>query len=190
MFLNRMCEKNDKESAGKFNNFVTRNKEFRDKKSLKLQERSDKISSEMNAMCTGVPNGKVFDKSELRNPDEFLNDQLKYYNTRDLNVNQQREDIVKTTNAKFQSVPEISKKSKQLAENRLVTENNDQEVYNRLFHEKLNKEKKHIYTEGNILTEVEVTTKSGKNKKTKKAKKQKNQKKNPLLCLKRKVLKK
>jgi len=160
-------KKNDKESAGKFNNFVTRNMEFRDKKSLKLQERIDKISSEVNAACTGVPNGKVFDKTEIRNPDDFLNDQLKYYNTRDLNVNQQREDIVKTTNSKLQSVPEISKKSKKLAEKRLETEHNDQEVYSRLFHEKLNKEKKHIYTEGNIANEIEVS-KSGKNKKNKK----------------------
>jgi hypothetical protein len=147
MFLNRVVEKNDKESAAKFNDFVNRNKEFRNKKQLKLQEKSEKIANELNATYTGRPNGKVFDKSELRDPNEYLQDQIKYYQTRDMNIKQQQDDIKKNTDSHLKQTPDISKKSKQLAEKRLSTENNSKEVYDRLFQDKLHKEKKHLYTE-------------------------------------------
>lgn len=144
LYLNRVCEKNDKDTHQKFVNFFNRNKEFRDKKGLRLQERVEKINQETNTVCTGIPNNKVFTKEELRSPDDFLNDQLKYYNTRDLNVNQQREDVLKTTNALLRQTPEISKKSQRLAKKK-APEN--KEVHDRLFSEKLNKQKTHLYTE-------------------------------------------
>jgi hypothetical protein len=146
MFLNRVVEKNDRESAAKFNDFVNRNREFRDKKQMKLQERSEKIASEMNATYTGRPNGKVFDKTEIRDPQEYLQDQLKYYQTRDQNIKQQQEDIIKNTDSNIKKVPDISKKSKQLAEKRFSNDNS-KEVHDRLFNDKLQKEKKHLYTE-------------------------------------------
>jgi hypothetical protein len=146
MFLNRVVEKNDRESAAKFNDFVNRNREFRDKKQMKLQERSEKIATEMNATYTGRPNGKVFEKTQIRDPQEYLQDQLKYYQTRDQNIKQQQEDIIKNTDSNIKKVPDISKKSKQLAEKRL-TNDNTKEVHDRLFNDKLHKDKKHLYTE-------------------------------------------
>jgi hypothetical protein len=153
MFLNRVVEKNDRDSTSKFNNFVARNKEFRDKKSLKLQERTEKIANEINSSCTGIPNGKVLNKNEIRDPNEFLSDQLKYYTTRDQNINQQREDIKKTTDAQLKAVPEISKNSKELAEKKLLENNLEKEVHGRLYQDKIHKEKKVLLSEegmGNV----------------------------------------
>jgi hypothetical protein len=147
MFLNRVVEKNDKDATSKFNNFVVRNKEFRYKKSIKLQEKTEKVENEINTYCTGKPNGKIFDKSELRQPDVYLQDQLKYYETRDQMINQLREDIKSKTDSKIKKVPEISKNSKELAEKKLLAENNGKEVYDRLFEDKLQKEKKNVYSE-------------------------------------------
>lgn len=161
MFLNRIVEKNDKETIAKFNDFVTRNKEFRDKKSLKLQERSEKITAEVNAQCTHKPNGKHFDKNEVRDPVEYLQDQLKYYQTRDLNIKQQQEDIKKSTDANLKKAPEISKKSKKLAKKKHA-EGNSKAVHERLAQEKLHKAKKFVYEE----KEEEGKKGKGKNKKS------------------------
>jgi hypothetical protein len=166
MFLNRVVEKGDKEATKKFNNFVVRNNEFRDKKTLKLQARTEKVSNEINANCTGKPNGKVFEKAEIRNPQDYLNDQLKYFQTRDINIKQQQEDIKKTTDSKIQKVPEISKKSKKLAQKRLTSDSTSKEVHDRLFQEKLHKEKKDIYVEKENKDKNSLTT--GKNKTAKK----------------------
>jgi hypothetical protein len=137
MFLNRVVERNDKECTTKFLDFVNRNKEFIDKKKIRLQDKTDKLANEFNQINTGIPNGRVLDKNELRDPNEYLQDQLKYYQTRDMNIKQQQEDIIKNSDSLMKPVPEISKKSKLLAEKRLG--NDSKEVHDRLFNEKLKK---------------------------------------------------
>jgi hypothetical protein len=141
-FLNRIVEKSDKNSHQKFQRFINRNKEFRDKKVLNLQERTQKLSEEIKITCTGTPNNKVFDKTELRDPTEFMSDQLKYLESRELNIKKQQEEIIKQTDSKCRDTPEISEKSRKLAEKRTSMEN--KEVHSRLFNEKIHNEKKNL----------------------------------------------
>lgn len=145
-FLNRVVEKNDPSAAIKFENFLNRNKEYVDRKVMRLNERIQNIANEINSNCTGMPNGKTFIKEELRDPNEFLKDQLKYYHTMVQQIETLRNDIMTSTNSNIRSVPEISKKSKALAEKKFNDENSVA-VHDRLFKEKLNKEKKHIIKE-------------------------------------------
>ena len=145
MFLNKIVEKNDKNAGQKFSNFAVRNKDFRDKKNLKLKERIEKIANEAVAECTWKPNGKNFEKSEVRKPEDYYNDHLKYIQTRDANITHQKEEILKNTEALLKVAPEISKKTKRIAARKLKKENISKNVHDRLFKERLNKEKKHIY---------------------------------------------
>jgi len=177
MFLNRMCEKTDKENAVKFNSFVQRNKEYTDKKQLKLQERIEKINVDHNTNCHFNPNGKTIEKSELRNPETFLNDHVKYMQTKDLYINAQREEIVKNTDLQCKQAPEISKKSKQLAEKKNQGEEGKKAVHDRLFQEKIHKEKKHVYNSEQGDGFIEETTSTGQKRKTKKEEKKENNKK-------------
>jgi hypothetical protein len=148
-FLNKVVEKNDPSAAVKFGNFINRNKEYVDRKVARLNERIQNMTNEINSNCTGMPNGKIPLKEELRDPNEFLKDQLKYYETIGHQIESMRKDILTTTNSKMRDAPEISKKSKVLAEKK-INEEIGTVVYDRLYKEKLNKEKKHIINDENV----------------------------------------
>jgi len=145
-FLNRVVEKNDPSASVKFGNFLNRNKEYVDRKVTKLNERIQKMTNEINSNCTGIPNGKVLSKEELRDPNEFLKDQLKYYQSIGQQIESLRKDVLTNTNLKMRDAPEISKKSKLLAEKKLSGEN-VADIHDRLHKEKLNKEKKYLIRE-------------------------------------------
>lgn len=173
-YLNRVNEKGDKESTAKFNNFSLRNKEFREKKKAKLQEKIEKNNAEIDLACTHIPNGKIHQGEDLRKPEEFLNDHLKYYNTRDLNIQQQKENQINTTNSLMKESPEISKKSKRLAKKKRAKnpEGEGKVVHDRLFTEKLSKLKTHLVKEKEEkLTETQKLLKYGSNKKKEQPKK-------------------
>lgn len=147
LFLNRVCEKSDKDCATKFNNFFARNKDFREKKTTKLATKTEKVTAEINATCTHKPNNKDLEKEDLRAPEVFLSDQIKYFNTRDLNINQAKEAILKETNEKMKKKPEISKNSQKIAKKKLEDKGQTKPVHDRLHSEKLNKAKTHVVKE-------------------------------------------
>ena len=169
-YLNRINEKGSKDLNSKINNFEVRNKEFREKKKAKLQELEEKTAQDINLHCTHTPNGKKVNSDDLRTPEDYLKDHLKYFSTRDSNIQMQRENQIKQTNSELKQSPEISKKSKRLAKKRLKKEisldNNNTHV--RLYNEKLNKLKTHIVKEKDEdikLTETQKYLKYGKKNK-------------------------
>lgn len=131
----------------KFNNFINRNKEFHIKKTMKLQEKIDKFNEEKDMTCHGNPNNKVLNEKEIRNPADFLNDNLNYMAKKQTKVSELRTKIIEDNNKNLTHVPLISETTKKLAEKKI---GENQEVHSRLFKENIKHVKPHAFNPDNI----------------------------------------
>jgi len=145
LYINRVVQKGDQENKNKFNSFLERNNEFFNKKKLRLNEKITKISEETNSNLYAIPNKKVFNKDELRNPEQFFDDQKNFVLQKQQYVDGQREEKVKKNMLESKNfIPEINKNSKSIAEKKI---NDKTEVFERLHNQRNNKEKQQILNE-------------------------------------------
>lgn len=162
IYINRVVQKGDpSENKNKFNNFIGRNKEFFNKKKLRLNEKIQKISEETNTQVYAIPNKKVFEKNQLRNPDQFFDDQKNFVLQKEQNLENQREEIIKQNIILAHNyIPEIDPNSKSIAQKNLSGES--AEVFERLHKYKVAKSKNKLfedqderYNENNLKFEKE-----------------------------------
>jgi hypothetical protein len=131
----------------KFQNFINRNKEFHIKKTMKLQEKIDKFNEEKELACHGNPNNKVLNEKDIRNPVDFLNDNMNYMAKKNTKVSELRTKIVEDNNKNLTHVPLISETTKKLAEKK---NGEGQEVHSRLFKENIKHYKPLAFNPDNI----------------------------------------
>jgi len=144
IYINRVVQKGDQENKNKFLNFFERNNEFFNKKKLRLNEKIQKISEETNSSLYSVPNKKVFTKQELRNPEQFYEDQKNFMLQKKQNIEVQREEVIKKNELQAHNyIPEINKNSKSIVEKKIGSEKT--EVFSRLHNQKTNKTKHQFF---------------------------------------------
>jgi hypothetical protein len=131
----------------KFNNFISRSKDFSAKKTMKLQERIDKINDEQDFTCHGNPNNKVIYEKDIRKPEDFLSDNMNYMAKKDIKIAELRTKIVEDTNKHLTHVPVISEATKKMAENK---NGENPEVYSRLHKGSIKHNKPHAFNPDNI----------------------------------------
>jgi len=144
--IQKFIQKNSGEHE-KYNNFISRNKEFQVKKTMKLKEKVERFNEEQDHTCHGNPNNKLLTDKDIRNPDDFLKDNLKYVEKKDNKVAELRSKIVEDTNKNLSFVPVLSENTKKLAEKK-IGENND--VVQRLHKGKIKQHKQKAFNPENI----------------------------------------
>lgn len=148
-YLNRVSEKNDSEFHAKQKSFLERNKEYENKKTLKVVKSSrtgiTRISSNMISSRTTRKKSPI----QIRSPEKYLEDQLKFIENKENNLKLIRESIRKINDDQMQKKPEISEASKLLAKNR-NKENKD--IHTRLYEENAFKKKLDIIDNNRSLS--------------------------------------
>jgi len=137
--IQKFIDKHNLDNVEKVHSFIQRNKEFLSKKNMKLKEKVNKYNEEICFTCHGKPNNKEMSPEKVRSPEHFLADNYKFLDRREEKINGLRTKIVEETNKNLQACPNISDKSKKIAEKKI---GENKEVHNRLFTEKIKKQKK------------------------------------------------
>lgn len=153
IYINRVVQKSDQDNKNKFNSFLERNNEFFNKKKLRLNEKIQKISDETYSDLYAIPNKKVFNKDELRNAQQFFEDQKNFVLQKQQYVEAEREEKLKKNIIESQNnIPEINKNSKNIAEKKI---NDKTQVFERLHNQKNYKEKQMILNEITSIANAE-----------------------------------
>jgi len=182
IYINRVVQKGDPENSNKFQNFVERNNEFFNKKKLRLNQKIQIISAAANSEVYSIPNKKVFDKAELRNPQEFYENQKSFVVKKQQNLDVQRNEALKKSRiAEHGHIPEINQNSRILVGNKKKTAGEKaEEVFVRLHNQRNRRHKQQIFDEldsndfNNINIGSDIGSK-GKDNINKKAKSQQRQ---------------
>jgi len=149
IYINRVVEKSDQSNNKfKFHDFVERNNEYFINKKLRLEQRIQKIAEASSSNISGLPNKKVFERSELRNANEFYENQKNYILQKQQFLEEQRKEQVKRNEFEAHNhIPEIDKNSRKIAKNKQESLNKNEEVFSRLHNQKINKNKKQIFND-------------------------------------------
>ncbi len=157
IYINRVAHKSDQDNKAKFCNFVERNNDFFNKKKLRLFEKIKKISDEADLSDHFIPNKKTFTKADLRNPQQFYEDQKNFVLLKAQNIQTQREEKIKLIeNETHRHIPEINKYSKNIIERKTCSHKKN-EVFIKLYNQRNKKKKKILFDdfEKNNLSEKE-----------------------------------
>jgi hypothetical protein len=146
-YLNKVKQRNTKTSNQTFVNFVQRNNEYRQKKELRLQERLEKLESELPNPNKVVENPRTLE--------QFNEDQARFLAFKDEKMRQRKAEQEAMDMDMYSGIPEISKKSKEIAQ----VGGDDKDVYNRLFQERAKKKKISILTPSTDKKEKRPVTK-------------------------------
>jgi len=194
LYINRVVHKADADNNAKIHNFAQRNTEFLNKKKLRLNEKIQKISNEANAEIYGIPNKKVFEKSQLRNAEEFYENQKSFLQQKQQYLTVQRDEALKKSLiAEHGHIPEINENSRSIATaqkskcvSAVAEEKAEEEVFLRLHNDRNTMKRKQLISadfaaenKNNNIDNTNNNTNS--NKDEKKNNKAKSLKKNSLL---------
>ena len=107
-YIKRYADKKRNNNWEKINNFIIRNDDFKGKKQLKLQGKSEIIRQEVLKKCHGNPNNKELSKSDIRTQVDFINDQINYVNKKDNNLIYLKNSLIEKDNQSCRKTPSIS----------------------------------------------------------------------------------
>ena len=106
-YINRYADKNNSDNWKKITNFMTRNEDFKGKKQIKLQGKSESIRQEILKNCHG-PNNKVLTKQDIRTPSEFMNDQKNYLSKKVKNLNDLKNSQIQKEEQNTRKTPSVT----------------------------------------------------------------------------------